>query len=171
MKIKTICDNCGKEFEREEYEMKRSKLLGRSINCSRYCGAVSSNKKSTRTGDVRNLGKLARKDKFTPFRFLLKGHKQIAKNKSTPVDFNLTAQEVYDQWEKQKGCCAYTGYPMVHPYENQGKPLTPYVASIDRIDSSKGYTKDNIELVCVVMNYAKNRFSKQDILTFFKMQP
>ena len=168
MKIKINCDNCGKEFEREKYEVKRSNQLGRSINCSRYCGAVSSNKKSTRTGDIKNLGRLARKDKLTPFRFLLKGHKQIAKNKSIPIDFDLTAQEVYDQWEKQKGCCAYTGYPMIHPYNKKGKPLTPYVASIDRIDSSKGYTRDNIEIVCIVINYAKNKFTKKEILDFFR---
>jgi hypothetical protein len=39
-------------------------------------------------------------------------------------------------------------------------------ASLDRIDSTKGYIKGNVEFVCLAINYAKNKFSKEDTLTF-----
>ena len=168
MKIIVKCDNCGKLFERGSYEINRSKQLGRSTNCSRYCGAVSSNKKSTRTGDVKNLGKLARKDELTPFRHFIRSYKSRAKmNKTWKIPFELTIQDLFELWNKQKGLCSYTGYKLIHPYENKGKQQTPYLASIDRIDSTKGYVKDNIEFVCLVINYAKNKFLKDDIINFF----
>lgn len=43
---------------------------------------------------------------------------------------------------------------------------TPTGASLDRIDSSKGYVKGNVQFVCLSMNYAKNGFSDQQIKDF-----
>jgi len=37
---------------------------------------------------------------------------------------------------------------------------TPYGPSIDRIDSNKGYTKDNVRLVLVSVNIALNNFGE-----------
>lgn len=37
-------------------------------------------------------------------------------------------------------------------------------ASIDRIDNSKGYTKENIQLVSLPINHAKNKGTNTDIL-------
>lgn len=43
-------------------------------------------------------------------------------------------------WNKQKGKCALTGIPMT--VTKSGRTNTNI--SIDRIDSNKGYTKDNV---------------------------
>lgn len=40
----------------------------------------------------------------------------------------------------------------------------PYFPSIDRIDSSLGYTETNCQLVCVIYNYAKNEWRDADVL-------
>lgn len=40
-----------------------------------------------------------------------------------------------------------------------------YRASLDRIDSSKGYTKDNVQLVAFIVNYMKNALSESEFLT------
>ncbi len=45
---------------------------------------------------------------------------------------------------------------------------TPNRASLDRIDSSKGYTKDNIQFVCLIAQYAKNSWHSDVILNFAK---
>ena len=41
--------------------------------------------------------------------------------------------------------------------------------SIDRIDSSKPYTKDNIQFVSRNINYAKHSLSHEQMLEFLKM--
>ena len=43
----------------------------------------------------------------------------------------------------------------------------PKTASIDRIDSSKGYTKGNVQWVCVFANLAKNTFKDELIKETF----
>ncbi len=34
----------------------------------------------------------------------------------------------------------------------------PYAPSIDRIDNSRGYTADNIQIICHIVNVAKNEY-------------
>lgn len=53
--------------------------------------------------------------------------------------------------EKNQWCCALTGIKF-DPYE---RAFTP---SIDRIDSSRGYTQDNVRVVCLAINYAINEW-------------
>ena len=72
-------------------------------------------------------------------------------------------------WEKQKGICPYTGWklvllPCTTDYESVR--LTTNRASVDRIDSSQGYTIDNIQFVAVIANFAKNAFPEEDLINF-----
>ncbi|MBR8835562.1 MAG: hypothetical protein DSM106950_16500 [Stigonema ocellatum SAG 48.90 = DSM 106950] len=72
-------------------------------------------------------------------------------------------------WETQKGICPYTGWnlvllPCTTHYENT--PLTTNRASVDRIDSSKGYTVNNIQFVAVIANFAKNAFTEEELINF-----
>jgi hypothetical protein len=39
--------------------------------------------------------------------------------------------------------------------------MFPFSPSIDRIDSNKGYTKDNCRLVCTIVNFGLHRFGEQ----------
>jgi hypothetical protein len=41
-------------------------------------------------------------------------------------------------------------------------------ASIDRIDSSKGYVVDNIQFVCRIANTAKSDLSQEDFINLCK---
>lgn len=45
-------------------------------------------------------------------------------------------------------------------------PSRPDTVSLDRIDSLKGYTSCNVELVPVFINLGKNQFSKQQVVDF-----
>ena len=54
-------------------------------------------------------------------------------------------------WNDQDGRCAYTGVQM--KYDGAGSPES---VSLDRVDSSKGYTKDNVVLCGVLINRMKN---------------
>ena len=76
-----------------------------------------------------------------------------------------------DLWNSQDGICPYTGIKM-DLVQNSSKrkrgEMLPNQCSLDRIDSSKGYIKGNVEFVCLSINLAKNGFSKQQMLDFIK---
>lgn len=47
-------------------------------------------------------------------------------------------------------------------------PMTPMRASVDRIDSTKDYTMDNIRFVSIMVQYAKNSFTDKELRQFFE---
>lgn len=63
-------------------------------------------------------------------------------------------------YEKQRGCCAVTKQPLTHV---RGKGKVNTNLSIDRIDSAKGYTKDNVQLVCRIVNVMKLDMSEEEL--------
>jgi len=59
--------------------------------------------------------------------------------------------------------CAATGIPLVL----KGLSMDPYAPSLDRIDSNKGYADDNIQVVCLIYNFCKNKFTEEQVKEFF----
>lgn len=70
--------------------------------------------------------------------------KNCAKKRKIP--FDLTLQDI----ESMPLICYYTGKPLTL------KTNSYYTVSLDRLDSSKGYTKDNVVLCCAFINAMKN---------------
>lgn len=66
---------------------------------------------------------------------------------------------LYGLYESQEGRCALSDMPMTH----RRKCLR--VISIDRIDSKKFYTRENVQLVCRWVNIAKNTSSNEEMLS------
>lgn len=62
---------------------------------------------------------------------------------------------------KQNGKCAISGETLTYITEN-GK--CPTNISIDRIDSSVGYEKENIQLVCAVVNTMKMHYPTEALI-------
>jgi len=42
--------------------------------------------------------------------------------------------------------------------------MVPFSPSFDRIDNTQGYTRDNVQLVCLIYNTAKNAHTHEDLL-------
>ena len=81
--------------------------------------------------------------------------KKRAKKKG--IEFDLTPEFIEDLYNKTGRRCCVTG--IYFKLENDTRYLkNPLFPSVDRIDSSKGYTKDNCRLVCVCANYAMNEW-------------
>jgi hypothetical protein len=171
--MKTIvlkCENCGTEFKRLAKEVKRCAKKGFGIACNRSCSTSLRNKKSPYKGECVHLRSYTRQDEFSPFRYYR--NKANSKQRSDKYgESDLTLDYLKLLWEAQNGICLYTGYKMDLPINTKqhNKLHTPFSASLDRIDSSKGYIQGNVEFVCLAVNYAKNTFSREDILEFFKI--
>jgi len=72
-------------------------------------------------------------------------------------EFDLDLEFLLDLLEKQNYRCALTKIRLAHQRYN------PRSVSIDRIDSTKGYLKDNVQLVCIFINRAKNDYSQEEV--------
>ena len=75
------------------------------------------------------------------------------------IAFDLTKRDVLEFYRECSGRCAVTGIPLDFGKRRKGERY-PWIPSIDRIDSTKPYTKDNARLVCVAANYAMNRWGE-----------
>jgi len=92
--------------------------------------------------------------------------KKRAKKKG--LKFDLSKEDLERLWARQQGKCALTGITMTRP---DGDPQSLRVAtnvSLDRINSSKGYTRDNVQLVCWRANQLKGRLSEEELVFWSK---
>lgn len=76
------------------------------------------------------------------------------------VDFNL---EVSDLIPPE--ICPYMGVPITH-ISGQGYVMTN--ASLDRIDSTKGYTKGNVRVISWMANKMKQNATEEQLIAFAK---
>lgn len=93
----------------------------------------------------------------------LKGSRRRSKEKNQYND--LDTEYLLYLWNKQKGECALTGIQMTYKFY-EGRVNTNL--SIDRIDSSKGYTRDNVQLVIMAANQMKNDLTLDELIDMCK---
>lgn len=82
---------------------------------------------------------------------------------------NVTIE--YLKWlleEKQNFKCNVTGIP-IRLYKSNEKNVLYNSASLDRIDSSKGYIEGNVQWVCLGVNYMKMNFSNDELLETIRL--
>jgi len=180
--MKTItlkCEQCKNTFERPLKEHTRSRKLNRKSFCGLSCFGKYNNKqrpedfgrklyeKQKKTFDIKKFcGN--RKDEFSPFRyFLARGRFSMVKHK---MDVDIDLKYLKELWNAQRGICPYTGIKMILPRSTykSNNIRTLKKASLDRIDSSKGYLKGNVEFICYGINIAKNDFTKEETKEFLR---
>src|ERR1035437_1044356 len=179
MRTKVECDYCGNLFEKENKEINRCKKRKMGNYCDRSCTAHYRNnlmtdeywmkqyEKQKKTFDIKSqCGN--RRDEYSCFRFYSRKNRfSIIRHKN---QINIDEKYLKEIWDKQMGICPYTGIKMLLPKTthqcHQLKSLKK--ASLDRIDSSKGYLKGNVEFVCMAVNLAKNNHTKEEMLYFVK---
>jgi hypothetical protein len=77
--------------------------------------------------------------------------------KSRNLEFKITKEDMYDKYMSQNGKCALSGLD-IRIERNYKKMKEGMTASLDRIDSTKGYTLDNIQWVHKHLNKMKMNF-------------
>lgn len=88
------------------------------------------------------------------------------------LPFEVSIEDLQELWEKQEGLCAYTGRTL-HFKRNRVKKKGRHegssnIASLDRIDSDKGYIKGNIQFVAAPVNLAKQTYCEIDFLNLIQ---
>lgn len=82
--------------------------------------------------------------------------------KKRMLKFEIDSAFLTKLWQKQNGACAITGIKMTYSYNNLK------TISIDRIDNFKGYTEDNVQLVCKAINLGKSQHQNSEMLEFIE---
>lgn len=99
-----------------------------------------------------------------------------AKNnaKRRGIKFSITKEDIDNLYKSQDGKCAITGIQMTHDYITERQEGDSHIIhktnmSIDRIHNSKGYVKNNIQLVCAVVNRIKHDMNPFELMFFVTM--
>ena len=139
--------------------------------CSK-CGEVKSNndfyqsQRGNRCKECILIGtrKYKRKIRLDPEHRKMEGLKQkerrvrlwqntlINDSKNRKLENNLTVDDINEMFNKQDGLCYWFKIPLI-PSKDKKHPQQP---SLDRLDSSKGYTRDNVVLCCYSANIGRN---------------
>ena len=139
VKFELACPSCGKV---REFQTKSAMQQAERKGTSCYsCRTVTNNKKraGTQTGEKNPAWKGYKNIPGKVLSRLKNGAKQRG------LKFEITIEDIQEKYEQQHYCCALTGIPVLFGMN----------ASVDRIDSEKDYTKDNIQIVLNVVNIMK----------------
>lgn len=87
--------------------------------------------------------------------------------KRRPTDNPVTTAELVDIFNEQHGKCALSGILMTWGGRSDVKgAFQPNSMSIDRIDQSQGYIKDNVRLICTCFNSFRGRMTDAEMLLY-----
>jgi len=157
--ITVICDECNKEYEKPISEYNRNKNNNRHSFCSRSCSASYTNKHRK----VNTVSNITNKRIANPFLYYMK----LIKNRFKEI--NITIKDLELQWNNQNGICPYSGIELKLATHTNTNINPIYRASIDRIDSSKGYVINNIQFVSTSINYMKNKLTHNETIDLCKL--
>lgn len=148
------CAKCKKTFEVANFSADKYSKDGLQSVC-RKCQCVKT---------------AVTQSKFSSFiKKILNDANQRSKKKN--IQFDITKENIETLYEKQKGLCALSGTKMTYNAINDRQEgdchiLNPDNISIDRIDPNQGYVKNNIQLVCAIVNRIKFEMTECELFDF-----
>jgi hypothetical protein len=155
-----ICSTCKVPKPENEFGPdKRNKHRHYKNNMCNACNKISSNRRIKILYD--------RDDLVFYLRRLFNGISYRCRNnpKYKKLGFDLIREDLIDLYNKQEGKCAISGIQMTH-YIGKNQGYHHNNVSVDRIDSTKGYIKENIQLVCTTVNLMKSNMSLEELKYF-----
>jgi hypothetical protein len=157
LKSSKVCCRCKQEFPLTTEFFHVAKFLSDGFNS--HCKTCRKKSYYLRRSPIQDLKK-ALTQRFNDL-------KTRTKKKRVKYDIELDFDIDYlmDLWKKQDGKCAISGISMTYILYN-GHTNTN--VSIDRKDSFKGYSKDNIQLTCVIINKMKLDLTMDDLTYYCK---
>lgn len=140
------CRNCGETKDISQFHLDRQ-CGGYKLDCNVCRNKLLNEKRAT----TRTWSERIRTTKYR------------AKKKGR--EFDLTDTFLESLWNSQQGLCFYTGQPMLDQF-GTGASKSDSV-SIDRVDSKRGYTQDNVVLCCNRANMLKSDMTVDELGHYF----
>lgn len=148
------CGTCGKMLSADPEHFYQKKDGGLSSECRDCFRQRSSKNQKTRhhAGGV-----------DYHLSYITRGARQRAKQSG--IEYDIDAEFLKVLLKQQGGLCAISRVSLTF-IKGQGHIATN--ASLDRIDSARGYTKDNIQLVAHQVNTMKSNMSVNQLVAWCK---
>jgi hypothetical protein len=144
------------------------------LDCVCECGTkISVLNHSLTSGNTKTCGCKSRKrgsqhPHFKGFERIQASHwgQYISGATKRGLDFDITMEYAWGIYINQNRLCALSGQPIYFPRTRKQK--TQSTASLDRIDSSKGYIPGNVQWIHKEINRMKSSLSEKDFLQFIR---
>lgn len=85
------------------------------------------------------------------------------------LEFSITIEYLWDLFLKQNKKCNLTGIEINFAVDRDKKNRNTRTASLDRIDSTKGYIKDNLQWIHKDVNYLKMDKTEEELFYWCKL--
>lgn len=141
------CPNCGDE---QSYLRRNYAIM--SYNEAKECKSCSNKKPENNSHKGWIKGVLR-----TSFAYKYQAQADIR-----GLDWDITFEYLAELLIKQDFKCALTGWDI------DAMEVNKNTASLDRIDSSKGYTEDNVQWVHKMVNMTKQQYTQEEFIDMCK---
>jgi hypothetical protein len=85
------------------------------------------------------------------------------------LEFNISMEYAWELYEKQDKKCALSGMPIIFAKNKVGHTRGETTASLDRIDSKKGYIENNVQWLHKWINTMKMDFEQEEFIEFCRL--
>jgi hypothetical protein len=154
------CSSCKEAKFLSEFTLNKAAKDGLQYKCRACDLTYQTKRRKEKAQEIkeysRNYQKNRREDFDYRLQMLLNASKQRAKTKNR--EHTLTLQDVKDKYPPD-GLCPVFGFSL----EFNSKGFRETSPSIDRIDSSKGYTPENIQIISWKANRLKAYATVEDL--------
>jgi len=147
-----LCSCCNVQLAVEEFHSDKSTKDGYQTNCKKCKSTKTHQTKSTVDGFMK---------------FLLKDI--VGNSKKRNIDVEITLTDIKTLFDKQNGLCYYTNHKMTNVSHARNEDDNQHIInkwnmSVDRKNSKIGYMKDNITIICSIVNRMKMNLKEDDFL-------
>lgn len=152
---KKVCSKCGNSKLLSEFSPSAACKDGVRGTCKKCASAWASAWQRRKSQTL--WGKM---------RFIVASARNRAKERGMP--FDLENEFLVEKYQSQNGRCAVSGLPFKLYDDIALIRISPYLPSLDRIDSNKGYTKNNVQFVLWAINVGKSDWPLKEVLPIWQ---
>lgn len=159
------CNVCKVDKDLDQFDKHKHGKHGKRTIC-KSCQAIKAKEYRLKKPDFIKELKDKYRNSFDGFLVTILGDARRRAEKSK-IPFEIDLDFLKSLWDTQFALCKFTGLPLEY-IKVPGKNKNPYQASLDRIDSRGGYTKDNVRWVCWFINEMKMDYSEEEFIHLIK---